>query len=219
MASGPAQRRPPLRPRRGPAPGQRPPPCTSPAPRRPRPSPAEVVRAQPPAALGVAGAAVTVLLRLVPVEARAAGPAGACAVLVAAVVGAVHLEALGQACTRTGGPEADPRPDLLPTLRGLSTAASTCSGPSRAGQSGSRRAGRVGSAALGPLSSPGLTWALQAPRRGSAWRQQPEQEEEEQGLGGPCPHRPQPKRSRPGPRKALGAPRVSQASEERGVAL
>ena len=119
VAPGPAQRRPPLRPRRGPAPGQRPQPCTSPAPRRPRPSPAEVVRAQPPAALGVAGAAVTVLLCLVPVEARAAGPAGAGAVLVAAVVGAIHLEALGQACARTAGPEADPRPDLLPTLRGL----------------------------------------------------------------------------------------------------
>lgn len=69
----------------------------APPPAQAPPSPAEVVRAQSPAALGVAGAAVAVLLRLVPEETRAAGPARPRPVLVAAVVCAIHLEALGQA--------------------------------------------------------------------------------------------------------------------------
>ena len=61
------------------------------------------MRTQPPAALRVAGAAVAVLLCLVPEKTRASSSAWAGVVLVASVVSAVHLEAFGQACPATAG--------------------------------------------------------------------------------------------------------------------
>lgn len=90
----------------------------------PSSSPTEVVRTQPPVALGIAGAAVAVLLRLIPEKTRASSSARACVVLVAAVVSAVHLETFGQACpanagsgevwTPTGPPHASPNSCLVP---------------------------------------------------------------------------------------------------------
>lgn len=106
----------------------------------PSSSPTEVVRTQPPAALGIAGAAVAVLLRLIPEKTRASSSARACVVLVAAVVSAVHLETFGQACpanagsgevwTPTGPPHASPNSCLVPASShppgGCSTAPPAC---------------------------------------------------------------------------------------------
>lgn len=119
-------------------------------------SPTEVVRTQPPVALRIAGAAVAVLLCLVPEQTRASSSARAGVVLVAAVVSAVHLEAFGQACpatagsgevwTPTGPHQASPSSFLVPT--------STPQFPSSRGPSGCSTAPPTccpASPALGPL--------------------------------------------------------------------
>lgn len=150
------------------------------------------------------------MLSLVPEEARAAGPARARAVLMAAVVSAIHLEALGQTCMATAGPgevgtlarhpqAPTPSPTRLPSQ------SPRCPRRPRAAQllpppalslpqpqdPGPRRGGGGGSGDHGPVAGPRLTWAIEAPSGSPAWRQQPEAEEEEEALRDPCPHRPQ----------------------------